>query len=180
MKTLKYIFVVIVLFTTIAAQPAGEQLPQLMHKSFGAFGMMNFPDPNFQDRGPSQERMEMMITWKLTEDLNLTPEQADKFFPLMRAHREDLDKIDIKIIIATKELRDKVEDRKEISDGDLNKTINQVYELEKQKVEERANFINELDGILDNTQRAKLVTFKNRFTQDLREQIRARPSKRTK
>ncbi len=91
-----------------------------------------------------------------------------------------VEKIDAKIIIAAKELRDKLEDGKEISDSDLNKTINIVHELEKQKVDEKTRFMNELKGILDNAQRAKFVTFKNRFTQDLREQIRARPNKRNK
>lgn len=180
MKTLKYITIVTVLLTFVTAQQTSDQSLQLIHKSFGAFGMMNSPYLKFQDHGPSQERMEMMITWKLTEDLNLTPEQADKFFPLMRAHREDVDKIDAKIIAAIKELRDKVEDGKEISNGDLNTTINKVHELEKQKIDEKTRFMIDLKGILDNTQRAKFVTFKNRFTQDLREQIRTRPSKRIK
>ncbi len=88
MKTIKYITIMMVLLTFIIAQPIGEKSSQLIHKSFGAFGMMNNPHPAFQDHGPSQERMEMMMTWKLTEDLDLTPEQADKFFPLLRAHRE--------------------------------------------------------------------------------------------
>ena len=169
-----------VLLTLSVAQPIVEESPRLIHKSFGAFGMMNNSHPTFQDHGPSQERMEMMMTWKLTEDLNLTPEQADKFFPLLREHREDIEKIEAKIIIVTKELRDKVENGKEISDDDLIKTISKVHELEKQKIDEKTHLMNELKGILDNSQRAKFVTFKNRFTQDLREQIRSRPKKRVK
>ncbi len=178
MKILKYITIVTVLLTFSMAQPMGEHSLPLMYKSFGAVSMMNSPHPNFQDRGPSQERMEMMMTWKLTEDLSLTPEQADKFFPLMRVHRENVEKIDNEILSETRILRNKVKDGKEISDSDISKIIDKVHELEKRKIDERIKFMKDLESVLDITQRAKFITFKNRFTQDLREQIRTRPGKR--
>ena len=47
-------------------------------------------------RGPGgqyDERMEMMMIWKLTEHLELTEDQAEKFFPSMRAHQKQVLKI---------------------------------------------------------------------------------------
>ena len=35
-----------------------------------------------------KEKMEMMMAWKLTEHLKLTNEEAEKFFPRFREHRE--------------------------------------------------------------------------------------------
>jgi len=37
------------------------------------------------------EKMEMMMVWKLTDELALTTEQAEKFFPRFRQHRQELD-----------------------------------------------------------------------------------------
>ena len=44
-------------------------------------------------RGPGgqySERMEMMMIWKLTEHLELSEEQAEKFFPSMRLHQKQV------------------------------------------------------------------------------------------
>jgi glutathionylspermidine synthase len=40
--------------------------------------------------GQYSERMEMMLIWKLTDELNLTEDQAENFFPLMRSHQKDV------------------------------------------------------------------------------------------
>jgi hypothetical protein len=130
--------------------------------------------PGPQGFGQPSERMKMMMTWKLTEELELTPEQADKFFPRMRTHRENLESIDSEIRAAVKGLQDKAKDGKEISDNEFNNTFGKVTSLEMQKIEEKTRFMRELKGILDNTQRAKLTLFKNKFTKDMQEQIRAR------
>ena len=36
------------------------------------------------------ERMESMVIWRLTDHLELSSEQAEKFFPRFREHREEL------------------------------------------------------------------------------------------
>ena len=40
--------------------------------------------------GQYGERMEMMMIWKLTDHLELTQDQAEKFFPSMRAHQKQV------------------------------------------------------------------------------------------
>ena len=71
MKKIKNLLIAVILFSYAIAQP---------------MGMMNMPNPQMQD-GPMRERMEMMMTWKLTNDLDLTTEQAEQFFPRMKEHR---------------------------------------------------------------------------------------------
>ena len=41
----------------------------------------------------STEKMENMIVWRLTDDLDLTTDQAEKFFPRFRDHRKILEEI---------------------------------------------------------------------------------------
>ncbi len=151
------------------AQPRGHRNPRIPHKSFGAIGMKSHGPQGF---GQQSERMEMMMTWKLTEELELTPEQADKFFPRMRAHRENLENINNELKEAAKDIHRKLEDDKEISDNEFNKMFEMIIELERQKIDEKTRFITELNGILDNTQRVKLTMFKNKFAKEMKEQIR--------
>ena len=41
----------------------------------------------------SPEKMENMIVWRLTDELDLSTDQAEKFFPRFREHRKSLEKI---------------------------------------------------------------------------------------
>ena len=171
MKKTIIVLLATVMISSLMAQPRAHQKPRMPYKSFGAIGMAHPGPQGF--RQPS-ERMEMMMTWKLTEELELTPEQADKFFPRMKVHRENLESIDAELKEAAKDIRRKVEDGKEISDSDFNKMFEKATDLERQKIDERIRFMSELNGILDNTQRVKLTMFKTKFAKDMQEQIRVK------
>ena len=41
----------------------------------------------------SPEKMENMIVWRLTDELDLSTDQAEKFFPRFRNHRKELEEI---------------------------------------------------------------------------------------
>jgi Spy/CpxP family protein refolding chaperone len=171
MKKTIIVILVTVMISSLMAQPGAHQKPRMPHKSFGAIGMAHGGPQGF---GQPSERMEMMMTWKLTEELELTPEQADKFFPRMKVHRENMEKIDVDIRNVVKDLREKVKDEKDISDSEFSTTIQKVSTLEKQKIDEKNRFFTEMKGILENSQRAKLAMFKDRFAKDMQEQIRAK------
>ena len=62
--------------------------------------MLSAQDPSqFEEALPDslieedKKAMETMMIWKLTEELNLQVEQADKFFPRFREHRKVIDEI---------------------------------------------------------------------------------------
>ena len=48
-------------------------------------------------RDDRQRKRETRIIWYLTDELELSAEQAEKFFPQFRAHREEIQKIRIQI-----------------------------------------------------------------------------------
>lgn len=177
MKKTTLLILTLIFASSIMAQPRGHHKPRMMNKSFCAIGMRSHGPQGF---GQHSERMEMMMTWKLTEELELTPEQADKFFPRMKAHRDNIESIETKLRETVKDIRRKVEDGKDISDSEFNKMFGKVIALEKQKVDEKTRFITELDGILDNTQRVKLTMFKNKFAREMKEQIRMKRKTRLK
>ena len=58
----------------------------------------DFDQDNWSNDGTTRsERRESMVIWRLTEDLDLSSEQAEKFFPEFRSHREDIQKIRIQL-----------------------------------------------------------------------------------
>lgn len=174
MKKTSILLISILFLSVLIGQPRTNRMPRNHNKSFGAVGMLNMPQ-----QGSKSQRMEMMMAFKLTEDLGLTPEQADKFFPRMKVHRENMKAIDTEIVSVTEKIRQKVDNTKEISNEELDKVLNEVSALEKQKVDERDRFIVDVKDVLNTQQRAKLAIFKHSFMKDLQQQIRRRSKGRT-
>jgi len=154
MKKTTMLLIVILLVSSIYAQPGARHSPRAKCGP-KKMGMMNKGD---RDRG---ENREQMMAFRMTERLELTSEQAEKFFPKMREHREVVNKINDELFEATKDLRDKINDDKEISDAELKKVLSQMADIKNKRSNEKDRFINSLDGILDNTQFAKLAMVQN-------------------
>lgn len=117
-------------------------------------------------------RMELMAIWKLTDELRLTEKQAETFFPKMRAHREEMKKLQKAQRELMRPLVEKAERGEEITDKELARAIKEVNKLEAQKIEQRNTFINGMKGALTNAQLVKLMVFQERFIQDIRKQFK--------
>tara|TARA_Y100000031_G_scaffold89182_1_gene98112 strand:- start:109 stop:522 length:414 start_codon:yes stop_codon:yes gene_type:complete len=116
--------------------------------------------------------MEMMTVWKLTEHLKLTEEQGEKFFPRFRGHREELEKIHQEQRQLMQTLQEKIERGDEIKDNDIKSQVENLAELENKKLDLQGEFITGLEGVLNNTQRAKLIGFERRLRQEVKDQMR--------
>ncbi len=119
-----------------------------------------------------KEKMEMMMAWKLTEHLKLTNEEAEKFFPRFREHRETTDAFTDKEKKIYSEIKEKIERGDALSNKDLDKLLDDLSELEEKKLKAKKSFINGLEGHLNNVQRAKLIGFEHRFRKEVREQLK--------
>ena len=101
MKKTTLVIIALLFVSSVAAQRPMNQPSGRRPMQRGVVGRVNAMPAN---KAPmQQERMEMIMVWKLTEDLKLTPEQADKFFPRMHAHRENTAAIDKDIRKTVKE-----------------------------------------------------------------------------
>ena len=118
------------------------------------------------------EKMEMMTVWKLTEHLKLTEEQGEKFFPRFRVHREELEKIHQEQRQLMQTLQEKIERGDEIKDNDIKSQVENLAELENKKLDLQGEFITGLEGVLNNTQRAKLIGFERRLRQEVKDQMK--------
>ena len=133
-----------------------------------------------QGWGPKKdrhERKETMIIWKLTEELKLTSEQAEKFFPKHREHRANIE-----------ELRDKIESLGEKSWGnfdninskEITKIIKERQDLKKKIIDLETEFIFSMENLLESKQLAVLATFKSKMMNDMRADLKGKKKHKKK
>ncbi|MBH50158.1 MAG: hypothetical protein CMG69_05345 [Candidatus Marinimicrobia bacterium] len=119
-----------------------------------------------------KDKMDMMIAWKLTEHLKLTSEQSEKFFPRFREHRERMTNLTENERALYKELKENIERGDALSNSDLNKYLKEVSDLKIEKIKNQNSFIDDLEGSLNNVQRAKLIGFEQRFRKEVKDELR--------
>ena len=129
------------------------------------------------DGSERSQRRESMVIWRLTEDLDLSSEQAEKFFPRFREHREKLDEIGKDERKSLMDIRFKIRDDEEISKSEMEKTIKKVAELRKDRVDLETKFILGMEDILDPNQMVKLSVFKQRLMKEMQGEMRDRKGK---
>ncbi len=121
---------------------------------------------------PDPSRMEMMALWRLTDHLKLTTDQAEIFFPVMRAHKEAMGDLNRQRIEVGKTMLDRAERGESISDKEFGDFLNQVADIEKEKIQLRKKYFKDLEGRLTNTQLIKLMIFDEKFKNELKRQAR--------
>ncbi|MBH10310.1 MAG: hypothetical protein CMG74_08175 [Candidatus Marinimicrobia bacterium] len=129
------------------------------------FDSNNKYESNFKD-SKRKQRMESMMIWRLTEELDLKPEQAEKFFPRLREHRSSLDQIRNQEKELEKILRSKLKDNN-LDKSEIIAAVKKTTSLRKKHADEEEKFILGLDDLLDTNQLAKLGMFKQKMMRDM-------------
>jgi len=113
-------------------------------------------------RKPRREQIEMLRIWKMTEELDLSEQQADKFFPKLRSDDKQIEELEHQKQKIFRELHENVKNG-ELDAKKLNKTIDNLTEIQTNIIQKHAKFIRDMDGILSIDQQAKLIIFKHKF-----------------
>ena len=135
-------------------------------------------DNVMEKRKQRSDRMESMLVWRLTEELDLSSEQAEKFFPLHREHRKEILRIREQERVYFEELREKIYDDKELTKADAENTIDRVSALRKKLLELESSFILGLNDVLSPNQMIKLSVYKEMLMEEMRHNMK--DSKRDK
>ncbi|MCH8011029.1 MAG: hypothetical protein IIA61_03620 [Candidatus Marinimicrobia bacterium] len=132
------------------------------------------PDPPLERRVDPKERsrIEMMKMWRLTEHLNLSEEQATKFFPRYKGLSEGIEVLNSRQKELVEEFKKMMEMRDEISDADFNRMMKQFQEIEELKIKEKFKFVHDLSDVLSPEQRARYIIFEVRFKHELKKALR--------
>ena len=121
--------------------------------------------------GDSQSRKAMGV-WKMTEELELTENQAEKFFPKFRTHQDAVDKLREEQRKSLKSIHESLKDGKDVSDKDLADAIKAFEKIETSKISTRVDFIESLEGVLTTSQRAKLMLAPDKMRREAKENIK--------
>jgi|TARA_B110000495_G_scaffold76099_1_gene65255 hypothetical protein len=126
------------------------------------------------------EKMEMMMVWKLTDELDLSPEQAEKFFPRLRKHRNELDEVKKMERALAGEMRKKMGEDEDLSGKDVKNTVKKATELRKKVVDLESKFLLGMDDILSPRQLAILGMFKQKMMRNIRGELKEHHGKEGK
>ncbi|MCH8306227.1 MAG: hypothetical protein IIB94_14000 [Candidatus Marinimicrobia bacterium] len=118
-----------------------------------------------------REQIEMLRIWKMTQELDLTEEQAGRFFPRLRADDKNIDELEKERQSIFHELH-KEAMKGGMSGEKLDEKIERISEIEIKILRNRANFIKNMDDLLSTDQRAKLMVFRHRFRDRMENMMR--------
>lgn len=118
-----------------------------------------------QDGIPKEkrEKVRQLMVWKLTDRLNLTSEQSQKFFPTFNKYLDDNEKL-------FDERRNLIHDIKtadNLTDAQLTEKANRILKIDKERNENLIQLVSDSDKILSARQCAELVIFQTEFVKDL-------------
>ena len=122
-------------------------------------------------RAEIESKMRTMKIWKLTEELDLTEEQAARFFPVMNEMEDKQREIDRERDEILEKLGELVW-KQDPEAGEINRLLDQLEASQGKIAELRKQFRKDVSGILDSAQMGKLVLFNHHFPEVMRGLIR--------
>ena len=152
---MKYILLTTIFFTSIFAQ--------------GQMDRRNMSDADKME--VRKKRMEQLSNQKestmigiQTSYLNLTPDQAQQFFPMQNEYKEEVRNVQKKYREKVGKLRSKAKDA---SQFDVDTAIKYQLEMKEQLAKLELEFLKNTSSVLSNEQRAKLVFQQERMKADM-------------
>jgi len=130
--------------------------------------------PSMQDRRMNQHRKEqlkMLRIWKMTEELDLSENQADKFFPRLRDEDNKIEDLENERQEMFNELNQQAKEGG-LDPNELDRKIDKITDIETNIIRKRAEFVKGMDGVLTTDQRAKLMVFRYRFRERMENMMR--------
>ena len=124
-----------------------------------------------QKMSPRREQIAMLRIWKMTEELELTEDQAGRFFPRLRTDDKNIEELEMERQSIFRELH-KEAMKGGMADKDLNEKIESISAIEVIILRNRVDFIKNLDDLLSPDQRAKLMVFRHRFRDRMENMMR--------
>ena len=148
-------------FAEVFGQPGGPWGPR---EPYGP----QFDDPMRQQ---IRKRIETIKIWKLTEELNLTEQQSEKFFPVYNKFKDDTEAIEIERRQVIEKL-DELTTKENSSADEINKLLDEIERLDGNFNSTKAVFRGKLEDILTIQQIGRLYVFEVMFQRQMQEIVR--------
>ncbi|MCK8523034.1 hypothetical protein M0D21_15760 [Aquimarina sp. D1M17] len=144
-----------------------------MKKIITLICLVFFSISSFAQKGP-RERMKAHKIAYITEKLDLTPKEAQQFWPIYNAHEQTMDELkgnNRRLIRNLKETNDGFEGLSDKQAGDF---LANYMDIEQQKSQARKKLITNLQKVIPNKKILRLIKaeadFNKRILQRIREQ----------
>ncbi len=115
----------------------------------------------------NRKSIESMMIWKLTEELELEVNQAEKFFPRFRQHRMEMENLRKKQRSLAGSLKLNMNDSK-LTSSEVSRIIKETSSLKRKMSDLEEKFLINSGDILNPVQQAKLGVFKHKMMKDLK------------
>jgi len=123
--------------------------------------------------GSDHREIENLRIYRMTEYLELTPEQSELLFPKMRVHWTAIGNIRLELhTLSTESQTDDGRIGKDLSREQLDQLLLRIRELEDRERDERIRFTEELKGFLEPWQVARFMYFEHTFRKELQQTMR--------
>jgi len=109
--------------------------------------------------------------YKMSEYLELTPEQAETFFPLLRQHEKEMKTVKDEEKVLYDELKAMQSGKEEASQEKLQDIMGKMQGLENRRMDIKQNFMQQSGKMLSPGQCAKIPTFEKDFRDHLKHQF---------
>ena len=127
----------------------------------------------------NRKSMESMMIWKLTEELELEVDQAEKFFPRFRQHRAEMENLRKKQRSLAGSLKLNMKNSK-LTSSEVNRIIKETSSLKRKMSDLEEKFLINSGDILNPVQQAKLGVFKHKMMKDLKGKMKNKRSDKGK
>ena len=127
----------------------------------------------------NRKSIESMMIWKLTEELELEVDQAEKFFPRFRQHRMEMENLRKKQRSLAGSLKLNMNDSK-LTSSEVSRIIKETSSLKRKMSDLEEKFLINSGDILNPVQQAKLGVFKHKMMKDLKGKMKNKRSDKSK
>ena len=127
----------------------------------------------------NKKAIESMMIWKLTKELELGVEQAEKFFPRFREHRVEMENLRKKQRSLAGSIKLNMDNNK-LTSSEVNRIIKETSLLKKRMSDLEEKFLINSGDILNPVQQAKLGVFKHKMMKDLKGKMKNKRSSKDK
>ena len=123
----------------------------------------------------NRKSIESMMIWKLTEELELEVDQAEKFFPRFRQHRAEMENLRRKQRSLAGSLKLNMKNEK-LTSSEVSRIIKETSSLKRKMSDLEEKFLINSGDILNPLQQAKLGVFKHKMMKDLKGKMKNKRS----
>ena len=135
------------------------------------------PDSLYEQE--NRKSIESMMIWKLTEELELEVDQAEKFFPRFRQHRVEMENLRRKQRSLAGSLKLNMKNEK-LTSSEVSRIIKETSSLKRKMSDLEEKFLINSGDILNPLQQAKLGVFKHKMMKDLKGKMKNKRSEKGK